>query len=42
MRRDNRSEVMRLRELRYGWADMVDKPCEVAIEQAVILRQQGW
>jgi hypothetical protein len=42
MRRDNRSEVLRLRELRYGWADMVDKPCAVAIEQAVILRQQGW
>lgn len=42
MRRDNRSEVLRLRELRYGWADIVDRPCQVAIEQAVILRQQGW
>jgi hypothetical protein len=42
MRRDNRSEVLRLRELRYGWADVVDKPCEVAIEQARVLRQQGW
>jgi hypothetical protein len=42
MRRDNRSERRRLRHLRYGWADIVDRPCEVAIEQAVILRQQGW
>jgi hypothetical protein len=42
MRRDNRSERLRLRHLRYGWSDLVDRPCEVAIEQAVILRQQGW
>jgi hypothetical protein len=42
MKRDNRSEVLRLRELRYGWADMVDRPCEVAIQQAIVLRQQGW
>jgi hypothetical protein len=42
MRRDNRSEVLGLRELRYGWADMFDRPCEVMREQAEILRQQGW
>jgi hypothetical protein len=42
MRRDNRSEVARLRHLRYGWSDLFDRSCEVAIEQAVILRQQGW
>jgi hypothetical protein len=42
MKRDNRSEVQQLRHLRYGWADMVDRPCAVAAEQAVILRQQGW
>jgi hypothetical protein len=42
MRRDNRSERARLRHLRYGWADIFDRPCEVAIEQAVILRQEGW
>jgi hypothetical protein len=42
MRRDNRSEVAQLRHLRYGWADMIDRPCDVAIEQAVILRQEGW
>jgi hypothetical protein len=42
MRRDNRSEIARLRHLRYGWADMVDRPCEVAAQQAAVLRQQGW
>jgi hypothetical protein len=42
MRRDNRSEVGRLRHLRYGWADIVDRPCEVAAQQAEVLRQQGW
>jgi hypothetical protein len=42
MRRDNRSVVQRLRHLRYGWADMLDRGCEVAIQQAVVLRQQGW
>jgi hypothetical protein len=42
MRRDNRSEVAQVRHLRYGWADMLDRGCEVAIQQAVVLRQQGW
>lgn len=42
MRRDNRSEVSGLRHLRYGWADLVDRPCEVAREQARVLSQQGW
>lgn len=42
MRRDNRSEVSGLRHLRYGWADLVDRPCEVAAQQAEVLRQQGW
>jgi hypothetical protein len=42
MRRDNRSEVAGLRHLRYGWADLVDRPCAVAMEQAEVLRQQGW
>jgi hypothetical protein len=41
-RRDNRSEVQRLRHLRYGWADVVDRPCQVAAQQAEVLRQQGW
>ena len=42
MKRDNRSVVGRLRVLRYGWADLADRPCEVAIEQGVVLRQEGW
>jgi len=42
MRRDNRSEVSQKRHLRYGWADVAGQPCEMAIQQAVILRQQGW
>lgn len=42
MRRDNRSEVEGLRHLRYGWADVLDRPCAVAAQQAEILRQQGW
>ncbi|HVW81799.1 MAG TPA: hypothetical protein VHB69_12755 [Mycobacteriales bacterium] len=42
MRRDNRSELLRLRHLRYGWADLVDRPCAVAREQAEVLAQQGW
>jgi hypothetical protein len=42
MRRDNRSVVAKLKHLRYGWADMVDRPCDVARQQAEVLRQQGW
>jgi hypothetical protein len=42
MKRDNASVVRRMRHLRYGWADVVGRPCEVAIERAVVLRQQGW
>jgi hypothetical protein len=42
MRRDNRSELLGYRHLRYGWADLVDRGCEVACEQAEVLRQQGW
>ncbi|HWA67091.1 MAG TPA: hypothetical protein VG899_12080 [Mycobacteriales bacterium] len=42
MRRDNRSEVAGMRHLRYGWADILDRPCEVAAQQAKVLRQQGW
>jgi hypothetical protein len=42
MDRDNRSELQRLRHLRYGWADLVGRPCRVAIQQATVLGQQGW
>jgi hypothetical protein len=42
MQRDNRSVRTNVKQLRYGWGDLVDRPCEVAIEQGVVLRQQGW
>jgi len=42
MDRDNRSETQGLRHLRYGWADMLDRPCEVMIQQALVLRDEGW
>jgi hypothetical protein len=42
MRRDNASELRQLRHLRYGFADMFDRGCEAMIEQAVVLRQEGW
>jgi hypothetical protein len=42
MRRDNASEVRGMAHLRYGWADLADRSCEVAIEQARVLRRRGW
>jgi hypothetical protein len=42
MRRDNASQVRGIAHLRYGWADIIDRPCAVAEEQARVLRQQGW
>jgi hypothetical protein len=42
MHRDNHSEVRGLRHLRYGFADLLERECDVMIQQAEILRQQGW
>lgn len=42
MRRDNASEVRGMAHLRYGWADLVDRPCQVAREQARVLSRRGW
>jgi very-short-patch-repair endonuclease len=42
MRRDNRSELLGYRHLRYGWADLSDRGCGVAREQAEVMREQGW
>jgi hypothetical protein len=42
MRRDNASEVRGMSHLRYGWADLADRSCEVAIEQARVLSRRGW
>jgi hypothetical protein len=42
MRRDNASEIRGMAHLRYGWADLADRGCEVAIEQARVMRRRGW
>ncbi|HEV2371199.1 MAG TPA: hypothetical protein VGS19_03435 [Streptosporangiaceae bacterium] len=40
--RDNASAAMGLTTLRYGWADVTMRPCLVATEVAVVLRNHGW
>ncbi len=42
MDRDNASEVAGMRHLRYGAVDLLERPCQVMIQQALVLRQQGW
>lgn len=43
MRRDNASLVqLGYVTLRYGWRDIVDRPCAVAAEIARVLNQRGW
>jgi hypothetical protein len=42
MRRDNRSTRAGEATLRYGWVDVVERPCLVAAEVAVVLRRRGW
>lgn len=42
MDRDNRSAELGFMTLRYGWGEVVGKPCEVAAQVATILRQRGW
>jgi len=40
--RDNylaRSDII---VLRYSWADITTRPCQVAMEIAAVLRQRGW
>jgi Transcriptional regulator, AbiEi antitoxin len=41
-RRDNAEVVAGNLPLRYGMADVVTRPCEVAAEVAVVLRRGGW
>lgn len=41
-RRDNRHTVAGWRTLRYGWWDVVTRPCEVVREVVGVLREQGW
>ena len=40
--RDNASAVDRIITLRYSWADVTQRPCQVAAEVAAVLCQRGW
>lgn len=43
MRRDNRTLVdLGLVTLRYGWSDVVNRPCDVAAQIALVLNRGGW
>jgi hypothetical protein len=42
MWRDNEFAVQALVTLRYGWTDVVDRPCEVAAQVASVLAGRGW
>lgn len=42
MNRDNRLVLAALITLRYGWLDVLDRPCEVAAQVAAILVRHGW
>ena len=42
MRRDNRSALFGEATLRYGWADVTERPCLVAAEVAAVLSRRGW
>ena len=40
--RDNAVAGLGIITLRYNWADVTERPCDVAAEIAVVLRQRGW
>jgi len=40
--RDNYFARTGIITLRYSWADVTERPCEVAMEVAMVLRQRGW
>jgi very-short-patch-repair endonuclease len=40
--RDNRFAAEGIITLRYSWADVTQRPCQVAAEIAAVLRQRGW
>lgn len=43
MERDNASAAqLGVETLRYGWADVVERPCDVAGQIASVLRRKGW
>ena len=41
-RRDNAAAADGLITLRYGWADVTQRPCQAAREVGAVLRRQGW
>lgn len=41
-RRDNAGNVEGVVTLRYSWADVNQRPCEVAAQVASLLRRRGW
>jgi len=41
-RRDNAAAARGLITLRYGWADVTERPCETAREVASVLSTRGW
>ncbi len=41
-RRDNAGAADGIITLRYGWADVTGRPCEVAAQVAAVLRRRGW
>ena len=40
--RDNRFALASWLTLRYGWFDVVNRPCQVAFQVASVLAQRGW
>jgi len=42
MRRDNAFALLAMLTLRYGWPDVVERPCEVASQVATVLTGRGW
>ena len=42
MRRDNQFALVSWLTLRYGWFDVVERPCSVAAQVASVLRSRGW
>jgi hypothetical protein len=40
--RDNAGAAGGVITLRYGWADVTERPCQVAAQVAAVLRRRGW
>ena len=42
IRRDNAAVADGVITLRYGWADVTERRCQVAAQVADVLRRRGW